>query len=164
MFTKKASFKTTFILSFFLFAGLGLMAQMPPQQPQQEVKTDYSDKELKSFAKAVTSVMTIQEEGQMQMMTAIEKNNITVDRFNEMLTQGQQQGPENIDATEEEMLAFNNSMNEVQTLQMQMQEQMMEAITEEELQVDQYQNIMQAYEVSPEIKEKVDKYFAELEQ
>ncbi|MFW6224430.1 MAG: DUF4168 domain-containing protein [Bacteroidota bacterium] len=101
MFTKKASFKTTFILSFFLFAGLGLMAQMPPQQPQQEVKTDYSDQELKSFAMAVTKVMTIQEEGQTKMMAVIEKNDITVDRFNEMLMQGQQDGQENIDASEE---------------------------------------------------------------
>lgn len=164
MFTKKASFKTTFILSFFLFAGLGLMAQMPPQQPQQEVKTDYSEKELKSFAKAVTNVMTIQEEGQNQMMTAIEENNITVDRFNEMLTEGQQKGQDQIEATEEELTAFTNAMNQVQTMQMEMQEKMMEAITAEELQVDQYQNIMQAYEMSPEIKEKVDKYFAELEQ
>ncbi len=164
MFTKKASFKTTFILSFFLFAGLGLMAQMPPQQPQQEVKTDYSDQELKSFAMAVTKVMTIQEEGQTKMMAVIEKNDITVDRFNEMLMQGQQEGQENIDASEEELAAFTNAMNEVQTFQVEMQEEMMEAITAENLQVDQYQEIMQAYEMSPEIKEKVDKHFDDLEQ
>lgn len=163
MFTKKASFKTIFVLSFFLFAGLGVMAQMPQQQPQ-DVKTDYSDEELKNFAMAVTKVMAIQEEGQAQMMTVIENNDITVDRFNEMLMQGQQEGQANIDATEEELMAFTNSMNEVQALQMQMQQQMMEAITEENLQVDQYQGIMQAYEVSPEIKEKIDLFFDEIEQ
>ncbi|MFW6224429.1 MAG: DUF4168 domain-containing protein [Bacteroidota bacterium] len=55
-------------------------------------------------------------------------------------------------------------MNEVQTFQVEMQEEMMEAITAENLQVDQYQEIMQAYEMSPEIKEKVDKHFDDLEQ
>ncbi len=161
MFTKKAFFKKFFILSVFIFAASGIMAQMAP--PTQELPSDYSDKELEKFANAVTQVMTIQEEGQMHMMSVIEENDITVDRFNEMLMQGQQQWPENIDATEEEMLAFNNSMNEVQILQMQMQEQMMEAITEEGLNVEQYQNIMQSYEVNPEIKERVDSYFDDVQ-
>ncbi|TVQ06370.1 MAG: DUF4168 domain-containing protein [Bacteroidetes bacterium] len=161
MFTKKAFFKKFFILSVFIFAASGIMAQMAPQT--QELPSDYSDKELEKFASAVTHVMTIQEEGQMQMMSVIEENEITVDRFNEMLMQGQQQGQENIEATEEELLAFTNAMNEVQTLQMQMQEQMMEAITEEGLNVEQYQNIMQSYEVNPEIKERVDNLFNDVQ-
>ena len=165
MFFKTAIIKKSIVFSLVIFMATSVMAQMvPPTQPQpQELPSDYTDQELKKFVSAVVQVMAIQEEGQMQMVEAIEENNITIDRFNEMLMQGQQMGQENIEATEDELVAFTNSMNEVQMVQMEMQQNMMAAITEEGLDVEQYQNIMQSYEVNPEIKEKVDQYFEELE-
>ncbi len=134
-----------------------------PMQAPATAPADYSDAELMQFAKAVQKVMDIQQESQGQMMASIEENEITVDRFNEMLMQGQQQGQDAIEATEEELLAFNNAMNEVQQLQQQMQMDMMGAITDEGLDVEKYQGIMQAYEQNPEVKGKVDAYFDELE-
>jgi uncharacterized iron-regulated protein len=159
MFLKSAQFKQSFAIFIFLFATLGLMAQMVP--PAQNLPSNYTDQELEQFVKAVSEVMVIQEESQTEMMNAIEENNITVERFNEMLMEGQAQGQENIEASEEELLAFTNSMNEVQTLQMQMQEKMMKAITDNGLDINQYQNIMQSYEVNEEVKNKVDQLFDE---
>ena len=152
------------LFTFFLIPLLstGLFAQMPMQAPAT-APADYSDAELLQFAKSVQRVMNIQQESQGQMMVSIEENGITVDRFNEMLMQGQQQGQDSIDATEEELLAFNNAMNQVQQLQQQMQMDMMQAITDEGLDVQKYQGIMQAYEQNPEVKGKIDAYFDELE-
>ncbi len=143
--------------------SVGLFAQIPGQQPAAPAPADYSDEELQQFANAVMQVMVIQEESQMQMVNVIEQNNISVDRFNEMLMESQQQGPENIDASEEELAAFNQSMTDVQNMQMEMQEDMMEAIADTGLEVDTYQNIMQAYEQNPEIKTRVDAIMEDME-
>ena len=161
-FTKK-SFKGLFTFVFITLFGAGIMAQVPMQAPAAPPVEDYTDAQLKQFAHAVQNVLSIQESSQDEMMTRIEENDLTVDRFNEMLMQGQQEGQGAIDATEEELLAFTNAMNEVQQLQQQMQMDMMEAITEEGLNVEQYQGIMQAYETDPEVREKIDAYFAEME-
>ncbi len=158
----KRSIQSLFTLFLVSLFSAGLFAQMPMQAPAT-APADYSDAELMQFAKAVQKVMDIQQESQGQMMASIEENEITVDRFNEMLMQGQQQGQDAIEATEEELLAFNNAMNEVQQLQQQMQMDMMGAITDEGLDVEKYQGIMQAYEQNPEVKGKVDAYFDELE-
>lgn len=145
-----------------MFLTGGVFAQMAP--PQTNVKTDYSDDELKQFVQAANKVMTIQEEGQVQMVNIIEENEMNIDRFNELIMEAQTQGPENITASEDEKASFNNTLNEVQTLQMKLQEDMVATITNEGLDIQQYQSIMQAYETDAEVKEKVDAYFAEHEE
>jgi hypothetical protein len=155
--------KAFFFATTFLLATPALSGQ--PVFPHADtIKPSYSDQELRQFVNAVAKVMTIQEEGQMLMIMTIQENELSLDRFNEMIMEAQVNGPENVTATSEEMIAFHKSLSEVQTLQMQLQELMVEAITEEGLQIDQYQGIMQAYEDNPEIKEKIDNYFAEFEE
>jgi len=160
-FTKK-SFKGLFTFLLITLFSLGSYAQIPMQAPAA-APADYSDAELRQFAGAVQKVLNIQEVSQGKMMASIEESDLTVDRFNEMLMQGQQQGMEAIEATEEEMMAFNNAINDVQQLQQQMQMDMMQAITDEGLDVQKYQGIMQAYEQNPEIQAKIDALFEELE-
>lgn len=155
--------KAFFLAATFLLATPSLSSQ-PVFPHTDSIISSYSDEELRQFVNAVAKVMTIQEEGQLLMIMTIQENELTLDRFNEMIMEAQVNGPENITATEEEMTAFHKSLSEVQTLQTQLQELMVEAITEEGLQIEQYQNIMQAYEENPDIKEKIDTYFAEFEE
>ncbi len=162
MYFSKKSLKGLFTFLFITLFSLGSFAQVPMQAPAA-APADYSDAELRQFAGAVQKVLNIQEESQYKMMASIEESDLTVDRFNEMLMQGQQEGMEAIEATEEEITAFNSAINEVQQLQQQMQIEMMEAISEEGLEVEQYQGIMQAYETDPDVREKIDTYFAEME-
>lgn len=154
-----ADFTKKFILLTLLVTPTLLSAQMVPQQ-QNVPPADYTTEQLETFVKAVLQVMTIQEEGQMRMVTVVENNDLSVDRFNEMLMQAQHQGEESIAGTEEEVDAFHNTINELETMQMQLQEDMMEAITDEGMDIMEYQTIMQAYEVNPELKEKIDEIFA----
>lgn len=134
------------------------MPQSPAQQPQQE---SYSDEVLEKFVDAASEVMTIQQEGQMAMVQAIEESDISVDRFNEMVTEGQQKGFEEIDATESEIEAFNSALSEVQAHQMEMETKMGNAVEEAGLEVNLYQSIMQSYETDQELRAKIDKIFAE---
>jgi hypothetical protein len=155
---------TKFFLLSTLFISLSLisLSQIPTAQALPDA--NFTDEELKQFANAVSKVMVIQEEGQLRMVTTIQGNELTLERFNEMVTEAQEKGPENIDASDKEITAFNKSLSEVQVLQMQLQEQMLEAIAHEGLDIDQYQKIMQAYESDSEVKEKIDSYFAEYEE
>lgn len=149
-----------------LLSSTLLSAQMVPQQQQQqqtEPRTNYTTEQLETFVKAVLQVMTIQEQGQMRMISVVENNDLSVDRFNEMLMQAQHQGEEAIAGTEEEVEAFHSTINELEMMQMKLQEDMMEAITEEGMDIMEYQNIMQAYEVDPELKQKIDEIFAQMQ-
>jgi hypothetical protein len=158
--------RVVFILLVMMFTFTGAMSQMaPPDYNNQEQRNDrYSDEELKQFVNAAAKVILIQEEGQIQMLTVIQENDITLERFNEMVIEAQTIGPENINATEEELIAFNNTLIDVQLIQVQLQESMVSAIQEEGLQIDRYQDIMQAYEVDQNVKQRIDAYFAELDE
>ncbi|GEM_PF-1176986 len=161
MYFSKKSLKGLFTFLLISLFSLGSFAQIPMQAPAA-APADYSDAELRQFTGAVQKVLTIQEDNQGKMMASIEENELSIDRFNEMLMQGQQQGMDAIEASEEEMMAFNSAINDVQQLQQQMQMDMMQAITDEGLDVEKYEAIMQAYEQNPEIQAKIDALFEEL--
>ncbi|MFP4288564.1 MAG: DUF4168 domain-containing protein [Bacteroidota bacterium] len=153
-----------FILSIIVvLSGITAMGQMPGQQemPPAPDPSTYSDEQVENFANAVMEVMTIQEEGQMKMMQSIEDNGLSVDRFNEMLMEGQQKGQTEIEATDEEMESFTESMAQVQQMQQDMQNEMMAAVADNGMEMQQYQEMMQGYEQYPEMKEKVDGYIDE---
>jgi PBP1b-binding outer membrane lipoprotein LpoB len=157
--------KAILIIILFAFTITGAMSQMaPPDNYQHQTTGQFTDEELKQFVSAAAKVIHLQEEGQIQMLSVIQENDITLERFNEMVIEAQTIGPENINATEEELVAFNNTLIDVQLIQVQLQESMISAIQEEGLQIDKYQDIMQAYEVDPEVKQRVDAYFAELDE
>jgi hypothetical protein len=157
--------KVVTIIVMMMFTVTTAMSQMtPPAQNQVQPNDRYSDEELKQFVSAAAKVINLQEEGQIQMLDVIRENDITLERFNEMVIEAQTIGPENINATEEELIAFNNTLIDVQIIQVQLQESMISAIQEEGLQIERYQDIMQAYELDPEVKSRVDAYFAELEE
>jgi hypothetical protein len=157
--------KSNFAILIFPFIILLFISSVSYTQiPSVNPKTDYTDAELKQFVDAVSKVMVLQEEGQLQMVATIEENDLSLERFNEMITEAQVKGPDNLDATDKEITAFNKSLGEVQILQMQLQEQMLQAIALEGLDIDKYQQIMEAYDADPVVKEKIDSYFAEYEE
>jgi hypothetical protein len=159
MFFNKKRSKITIALIVSLLTTISLHAQMPQADPS--LPESYPDETLEKFVDAVGQIMSIQQEGQMGMVEAIEENDITVERFNELLTEAQQKGPDDIDASEEEKDAFNNSLEVIQTKQREMEVKMEEAVTGAGLDVNLYQSIMQSYETNPEVKEKIDKLFSQ---
>ncbi|MFW5757476.1 MAG: DUF4168 domain-containing protein [Bacteroidota bacterium] len=164
MLLRKMKLKEIVLSIVIVLTGLTAMGQQMPMQEQAPPAPDpssYSDEQVENFAGAVMEVMTIQEERQTEMMQSIEENGLSVDRFNEMLMEGQQKGQTEIEASEEEMEAFNESMAQVQQMQQDMQNEMMAAVADNGLEMQQYQEMMQGYEQYPEMKEKVDGYIDE---
>lgn len=154
--------KLILLPTIFLFLSLVSFTQIPSGQALPD--TNYTDEKLKLFVDAVSRVMILQEEGQLRMVATIQENELTLERFNELITEAQKDGPDTLNATDKEITSFNKSLSEIQILQMQLQDDMFEAIAHEGLDIYEYEQIMQAYDIHPEVKEKIDSYFAEYEE
>jgi dGTP triphosphohydrolase len=159
-------------LSMFLsFAALAQQPSQPPQEPQeqpqeqpqvqpqepaQEINENITDADLVTFVDVYVQVVEMQQEIEMAMMQAIEEENIAIERFNEILQARQnQQSAEEINASAEEMASFNNAAQKIMSVQQEAQVQMQEVI-EEELGLEKYEQIVLAYQQSPEVQEKVN--------
>lgn len=145
------------VLSFLL--SFGLMAQQSPSPtpPQtDEVQTDFEDDELKQFANAAGKVVVIQQETEQKMIQAIEKENLDINKFNEILMAQQNQQTDQLEATPEDLQKFDKAAAEVMQIQTEVQEEMVEAIKEEGLEPQKYEQILLAYQSDANVKAKVD--------
>ncbi len=115
----------------------------------------FSDEELESFAGAVTQVITIQQEGQTQMMEKIEEHDLTVQRFNEINMQVQQMPLEEVEATEEELASFMKANEEIETIQMGLEQLLIGAIEDEGISIEKYEEIMGEYQQNPELQQRI---------
>ncbi len=148
--------KFNVILPAILFAflvSLATHAQVSPQQ--QEIETDFNDTELKQFATAAGKVMEITQKTQEEMIKIIEEENMELDKFNQILMAQQSQEGEKVDATAEEMAAFNNASQKIMEIQKDVQTDVVEAIEQEGLEPQKYEAIMLAYQSDPEVKAKI---------
>lgn len=160
-FNLKGSAGKTIILTFALalLFTFGAFAQVPMQQgpqQQQQVQTDFDRQELEKFVNVYIKSSEIQQENESVMIQAIEDEDLEINRFNEILTVRQnQQSAEDINATAEEMAAFNNAAEKIMKVQQEAQAEI-EQLIESEIGGEKYQQIAMAYQQSPEVQEKVN--------
>ncbi len=143
-FTKKSYLSTLLIAAFFLLAA-----------PLKGNPGGFSDDELKYFANAVVQVISIQQQGQMQMVEQIEAHEMSVQRFNELYMQAQQMPIDDLEVEGEEKESFLEIVDEIENIQMQLESVLVSTIEEEGLSVEQYESIMTEYQQNPELQEKI---------
>jgi len=125
------------------------------QAPQMELKEDFKEKELKKFIDANQEVMTVRQNNEQEMMNIIEDGGLDVKTFNQILSAKQrQQKPRQ--ASEDQIEKFETVIQDVIKLQQTMQAKMAKAINESGLEVQQYDEIMYAYQNSEKVKSQVD--------
>lgn len=154
-FVGKAAIFSFAIVLFFTF---GAVAQVPMQQDQQQqqVQEDFSDQELEQFVSVYIKAAEIQQKNEAEMIQAIEEEDMDINRFNEILMARQnQQNAEEIDATAEEMASFNNAAEKIMEVQQEAQTEIQELI-ESEMGSQKYQQIVMAYQQSPEVQQRVN--------
>ena len=152
------------ICLLLMMAGVAVAQQTQPQpqnETQQQVQQNFSDEELEKFADVYVQVVEIQQENEAEMIKAIEDENLDVNRFQEILqAQQQQQGATELNATAEEMASFNNAAQKIMTVQKEVEAEMKQVI-EKDLGLDTYQQIVVAYQQSPEVQQKVNQLLQE---
>lgn len=141
---------------FVLFFSAGVMAQVPMQEGQQQVNTDFSEEELEDFVDVYVKASEIQQENETVMMQAIEEEDLELERFNEILTARQsQESVQDIDATPEELASFNKAAEKIMEVQQEAQTEI-NTLIEEKIGAEKYQQIAMAYQQSPEVQQKIN--------
>lgn len=135
--------------------GSSTFAQTTPPA-QQQVNADFSDAELKQFAEANTRLLEIQQATEKKMLAVLEEEKLSVEKFNEMAQAHHEQKLAEMEATPEEMAAFNKAAQRIMEMQPTMQQDVETAIQKDGMTLEQYEKIMLAYQQSPAVQEKVN--------
>jgi len=142
----------SFILVFTMAASVAF-AQVPQQMPQQQ-DIDVSDGEINQFASVFVELQSMNQGVQQKMMSAVEEEGIEVQRFNQIM-QAQQDPNKEVEANEEELQNFAKASQAVEQIQAKVQKEMEKVITENDLTVQRYQQIMMAVRTDTELQQRL---------
>ncbi len=146
--------KVTFVLGLATMA-FSAQAQTLPQDQQTQPKADYSDAEVAKFAKAAKVLEELQAEVEVEMIAAIEEKGMDLDTFNKIAAAQQNPNAGSEVADAETMKSYNAVNEDLQKIQMEAQPKMVEAIEKTGMDINAYQQMMLAYQQSPEMQAKV---------
>lgn len=144
--------------AFVLFSAYSAFGQVPVEkdQQQQAAPQNFSDEDLEQFVDVFQKATEIQQQNEAEMVRAIEEEDLEMERFNEILVARQnQQNAAEIEATAEEMAAFDSAAQKIMAVQQEAQTEIIQVI-EEQLGAQKYQAIVTAYQQDPEVQQKVN--------
>jgi len=146
------------MLLFFIFGcATAASAQDTVPQPSNNMRSDFSDDELKSFVKANEKVMAIQMEGEQKMIKAIEDEGLTLDRFNKILEEQRDPQRTETETSPDELKSFNSAAQVILEENAKIEKQMSSTIEEEGIDIETYKQIMLAYQHNPAVQTRVNK-------
>jgi hypothetical protein len=153
----------SWIFSLLIFVATAFPYQVSSQQPPDggaERSVAYTDEELVDFIKVAQKVMPLQHESQMKMISEIEEQQLTLERFNEIL-EAHSIG-ETVEVPEEELEAFHNALENIQLVQEQYTEIISEVIVVEGMAPETYEEIIFNYQQDPELQMRINQLLDEL--
>lgn len=148
-----------------MFAGISsVIAQgMPPQMQQQMPDMDVSDDELKKFVGVTLEAQQVQMEAQEDMIDIVEEAGYTVERFNEVLTAMQQgQTEEDLGMSSADMEKFDEIIADLDVIQQAVETNIISIIEKNDMEIERFQEINMAVQMSPELQEKYQQYAMEM--
>lgn len=148
------------ITTCFLLFGMVSMAfaqgqGMPPNMQQQMPDIEVSDSEMRDFVEVTMDAQQVQNEAQSEMIELVEDSGMTVDRFNEILS-GMQSGQsqEDLEVGDSEMSAFDEVIEDLEVIQQGVEEEIITYIESKDMEVERFQEINMALQMSPELQQK----------
>jgi hypothetical protein len=145
-----------FALTMLMVAPFAVNAQtLAPAQQRQQIKTEFSDQEIKQFTEAAKAINQVSLEADAKMTKAIEEVGLDLETFNEIAAAQQNPDAEAPAADEAEMKKFQEVTATLQEIQTEMQPKMVSAIQDSGMDMNKYQELMLAYQQSPELQAKV---------
>ncbi|PRD47439.1 hypothetical protein C5745_08935 [Sphingobacterium haloxyli] len=152
------------LLAVMMMVGVGAMAQEPNLLQEPELKEDFEKDELISFIKASSKVEAIQMGVQESMANAVKEEGLTVEKFNTM-AQAQENSEEGIqNESAEDQKMFNTAFEKIMKIQDDVGGDIQEAIKEEGIDIQVFEQIMYAYQNSEKVKGELDGVLLELQQ
>jgi len=136
--------------------------QQAPQQGQpmspQGNSMEVDEEEIQRFANAFESVQSIQDQSRQQMAQAIEQQGLTIKEYNELFRQQQQANAGEESASnfsEEKQRKFEQADTRIDQIEQETQSEIEQAITQEGLQVERFEEIWIAVRQDPELQQRV---------
>ncbi|MGY6561833.1 MAG: DUF4168 domain-containing protein [Luteibaculaceae bacterium] len=152
----KLSISTFALLLFFTCTN----AQELQLMPQKETTTELSTEKLKAFVTAISEIMPIQQQAQQEMIGKISEKGLTVESYNTIATQVQNTGSmDGID--EQQIIAFQEVNTDLEKIQNSINEKIIAVIDKNGLDVNEYQELVTAYNTNPAVKEQIDNLLRE---
>lgn len=113
-----------------------------------------SDADLEKFANAYKAMLVINQDAQQRMISAVEAEKLSVERFNEiaMAHEDPDQAPE---ASEAEMKLYDAALTSLMKVQREVQEEMESLIVKSGLSVERYQEIALQLQADPELQMRI---------
>ncbi|MFP4508792.1 MAG: DUF4168 domain-containing protein [Spirochaetaceae bacterium] len=147
--------------AFAQFAPEGEAPQGNPPQPglapsPEPVEVTLEDGELEQFARALIEVQIIQQDAQVAIQEVLDESDFDMMRFQEihqsmMMEQGL---PENVDESEEE--EYETVLNEIQDVEMDAAADMEDAVVDQDLAVERFNEIAAAVPQDNELAEELN--------
>jgi len=152
---------TTVLFSLFvagsLFAQGQQQPQMPPQQQNLPTSSDVSDQEITQLGNAVEALEPIQNETQEKIKTAVEGEDLSFERFQQMMMAMQNpQMAQQVDITDEEKSKIQTLQPTLMQIQTEARQQMSAKIEENGLTMQRYQQIIMGAQQDPELMSRVE--------
>lgn len=144
-----------FVLGVVLLSP-GLFAQ--GQQMQTTQPDSITDKELKKFVNTANELQTIQQETRQEVETLVEEEGMKFERFREIIMS--KQDPKvtgDVEVTQKENKIIQNVQPQLMKINNQAQKQFVQAIQDEGLSPQRFQQIMQAVRSDPEVSQRFQK-------
>ncbi|MFO8030177.1 MAG: DUF4168 domain-containing protein [Cyclonatronaceae bacterium] len=159
---KSQSIAIGIIAAVFAFFAVPAQAQfeMPEQEAPPEI--EISDEELELFIDASMNAQSVQAESQQEMITIVDEEGIEVSTYNEII-QAQQMGQsmEDIEVSAEDLEKFERANEQIQEIEEQMERQLSEAVEEEGMEMERFQEINMAIQQDPSLQQRVQQMIQE---
>lgn len=147
--------------SVVLLSEMSAVAQQPseptaPPNATDNYVTEVDEEEIKSFANAFSVVQDIQQDSRDKMEQVIQEEGLTIQEYNE-LYRGQQMGSdaESSEISEQKQQQFEQADARIDEIEQEAQAAIEQAITDEGLELERFEEIGSAVRSDPELQEQV---------
>lgn len=150
-----------FALLLIVLSSSVVYGQAPVQTQTPQVKEDFNEQELDRFLNANQKITAIQTEAQGEMVKIIEKEGMSVDKFNAIAEAQQKQDSTAAKQDPKDLAVFQKAAEQINGMQQGLEGKMTKAVEEEGLKVETYLQIAQAYQQSEKVRGILDKKMKE---
>ncbi|MEH6306329.1 DUF4168 domain-containing protein [Olivibacter sp. CPCC 100613] len=147
----------TLALLLTILTNSVVYGQAPVQSQTPQVKEDFKEEELDQFLNANQKITDIQTEAQGEMVKIIEKEGMSVEKFNTMAEAQQKQDSTVAKQDPKDVAVFQKAAEQINGMQQGLEGKMAKAVEEEGLKVETYLQIAQAYQQSEKVRGILDK-------
>lgn len=143
-----------------LFGASSLFAQtqqQAPQMPDLPTSADVSDEEVVQIVNTIVDLEPIQIKAQAQIVEALEAEDLTIERFQQMMMSMQNpQMADQVNVTEEEMAKLQTLQPLLIEIQGEADQEMVAVIEDNGLTMERYRGIVMGAQQDPELMARIE--------